>query len=76
MKTRSRLIADDEQTLSPLVFYASAGVDGIYFGYDKSGGEILGDTIVTWYSMEERCERVTATLAGFLGEWISGNKTV
>ena len=60
----------------PYLFYATAGVDGVYFGYEKREGKIRADSIATWYSMEDRCELTCMSLAQFLQEWIIGTRKV
>lgn len=57
--------------LSSLVFFASAGTDGILFGFTVED-EVCAPGIMVWHPMMDELDKLSPSLEGFLRGWLTG----
>lgn len=72
------VIAQDsaEQGSKNLLFFASAGTDGILFGCLVSPQALPKCSVVAWYPMEDRVVPLAGSLAEFVDGWLNNRITV
>lgn len=71
--TSRLVVADDYMTFESLLFFGSAGVDGIWFAFPVTvSGKVQDRNIIAWYPIEDSRPVVAHSLQIFIEHWLSG----
>jgi hypothetical protein len=60
------------RSFDDLLFFASAGADGILFAYRIPAGQVSESEIYVWHPMENTLRGVAPSLETFIKQWVTG----